>query len=52
MTRGGANYRVKWSHFYILRAPGAVNTENTVKAIQVIDHFCQDVINNEVSIKK
>ena len=31
MTRGGANYRVKWqSCFSILRAPGALNTENTV----------------------
>ena len=31
MTRGGANYRVKWqSYFSILRAPGALNTENTV----------------------
>ena len=28
---GGAYYRVKWqSHFFILRAPGALNTENTV----------------------
>ena len=31
MTRGGANYRVKWqSDFLILRAPRALNTENTV----------------------
>ena len=32
IIRGGANYRVKWqSHFSILRAPGALNTENTVR---------------------
>ena len=30
---GGANYRINWqSHFSILRAPGALNTENTVRA--------------------
>ena len=31
MTREGAKYRVEWqSHFLILRAPGALITENTV----------------------
>ena len=31
LQEGGANYRVKWPcHFFILRAPGALNTENTV----------------------
>ena len=34
---GGANYRVKWqSHFSILRAPGALNTENTVLIISAM----------------
>ena len=31
LREGGANYRVKWqSHFSVLRAPRALNTENTV----------------------
>ena len=31
LQEGGANYRVKWQcYFSILRAPGALMTENTV----------------------